>query len=545
VSRERRWTSTLRAAAELSLFWVLFAWAPSAHAEASPAQRRLTFVGLRQLSGWATPIRFSPTEFNTSATALLRSAGLNATDPGTDVGSDLALVGSIEDLECKKVDWHLNCQLSVLWQVFENGRKTPLYSTRTSALLLSVESDSIAQVKLSMVTKSLTSLLRRARFKKLGSALPRLTNDTSAPEATFARCLQPALALPASAEETIRATVVLQSSSEVGSGFFLNGEGLLLTAAHVVVGAGDGLVAKLGDGQTHAVGLVRINRAADVALLRMTDGTAPRCLELASRPPSLGADVYAIGSSGGAQQAFSVSRGIVSGKREFGGIPVLQTDASISPGNSGGPLLGAEGKALAVVSFKVVGRGVEGVAFGIPIAQALSALGLVEGKASAAELDQIVSLPPESPTVYDADDAIQSLTSLPRVVLLPPPVSAPPLAAPAESASKGAERQSDPEQKRRLTVGVSDVMKWGGLVVGAAGLVGVLISYEGYKPGVTTQKDYDSLQTWNDMSWVACGLGAASFGVSFSIKPARTTSPTVSSAQRSPGLVLVQIANHF
>jgi serine protease Do len=63
----------------------------------------------------------------------------------------------------------------------------------------------------------------------------------------------------------------------------------------------------------------------------------------------------------------SVSKGIVSGLRKLNGFYYIQTDASVSPGCSGGPLLNKKGQVIGITSWKIVALGFEGLAFGIPL----------------------------------------------------------------------------------------------------------------------------------------------------------------------------------
>ena len=83
--------------------------------------------------------------------------------------------------------------------------------------------------------------------------------------------------------------------------------------------------------------------------------------------PEVGSDVYVIGHPVGL--GWTVTRGVVSATRkagEAGPTPLIQTDAAISPGNSGGPLLDRDGRLLGVVSSKLAGPGIESVGFAIP-----------------------------------------------------------------------------------------------------------------------------------------------------------------------------------
>ena len=64
----------------------------------------------------------------------------------------------------------------------------------------------------------------------------------------------------------------------------------------------------------------------------------------------------------------------MSGYHETGDGSMIQTDAAISPGNSGGPLLDREGHVIGVVTSKVIGRGAENVAFARPASTLLEFL---------------------------------------------------------------------------------------------------------------------------------------------------------------------------
>lgn len=75
-----------------------------------------------------------------------------------------------------------------------------------------------------------------------------------------------------------------------------------------------------------------------------------------------------------------MSRGILSGKREFEGRHYLQTDVSINPGNSGGPLIDETGRVVGVATMKLSGKGLEGLGFGVPISAAIEMLNIQFGR---------------------------------------------------------------------------------------------------------------------------------------------------------------------
>jgi serine protease Do len=86
--------------------------------------------------------------------------------------------------------------------------------------------------------------------------------------------------------------------------------------------------------------------------------------------------VFAVGSPLGGELSWSVSRGVISGVRDLDGRQLLQTDASLNPGNSGGPLIDSHLRVLGIVSFKVAGDGIEGIGFGVPADVVEERLGL-------------------------------------------------------------------------------------------------------------------------------------------------------------------------
>ncbi|WP_457427856.1 S1C family serine protease [Roseateles sp. P5_E7] len=164
------------------------------------------------------------------------------------------------------------------------------------------------------------------------------------------------------------AVVTLETAAGSGSGFFINKDGHLLTNAHVVKGSKYARI-KLQNGDKAVAEVIKVNEQTDVALLKtaLTDGDA---LALRSGPAlEVGSDVYAIGSPLGVLNN-SMTRGVLSADRVLQGRRVLQSDAAVTFGSSGGPLLDSDGRVVAITQ-----GGVEkGFNFFIPIEVALKAL---------------------------------------------------------------------------------------------------------------------------------------------------------------------------
>lgn len=170
------------------------------------------------------------------------------------------------------------------------------------------------------------------------------------------------------------AVVQVRTPGGLGSGFFLNEDGYLITNFHVVEGETQISIEvyhqKNGqlDRRTYKqVRIVALNKFGDLALLKIDDKDAPKfaCVTLGDTEGlAVGEHVFAIGSPLGLER--TVTEGIVSTKtRQMQGDLYLQTTAQINPGNSGGPLFNLRGEVLGVTNMKVAFG--EGIGFAIPV----------------------------------------------------------------------------------------------------------------------------------------------------------------------------------
>jgi len=198
------------------------------------------------------------------------------------------------------------------------------------------------------------------------------------------------------------AVVRVETGAGTGSGFFVTAD-TLFTNVHVVTGNST-VTIRRSDGTTQAARVAAMAPDFDVALLRIASPAATQAtIPLGSASGvRIGQEVVAIGSALGLLQN-TVTRGIVSGIRQVGSATLVQTDAALNPGNSGGPLLDRAGNAIGVNASGF--RGAQGLNFAVSIEHARA---LLEGRtqtAAAVPLDNSLrSLSPAQPApLSDAD----------------------------------------------------------------------------------------------------------------------------------------------
>jgi serine protease Do len=156
-------------------------------------------------------------------------------------------------------------------------------------------------------------------------------------------------------ESAVKSVVTIKTNLGQGSGFVIAGGGYVVTNEHVIDGA-TAATAITYDGKTHSVTLVGKNVNMDIALLKIGETNYSPLILADSDNIQVGEKVIAIGNPLGLQ--FSVSEGIVSAVHRTGDNKIngyIQTDASLNPGNSGGPLIDTEGKVIGINNFKVSG----------------------------------------------------------------------------------------------------------------------------------------------------------------------------------------------
>ncbi|MBO6052289.1 MAG: trypsin-like peptidase domain-containing protein [Clostridia bacterium] len=196
-------------------------------------------------------------------------------------------------------------------------------------------------------------------------------------------------------EYTTRNSWFQYTTGGAGSGVILSEDGYVITNAHVILNetmdkVADTVTVRLTDGTEYSAEVEAYDTDEDIAILkiRAKDLTPARCGDSAKLV--VGEELIIVGNPLG-ELGGSVSNGIVSAtEREIqvGGVTMclIQTNAAVNPGNSGGGMFNMKGELVGIVNAKSSGTGIEGIGFAIPINQVvkvtddLLTLGYVSGK---------------------------------------------------------------------------------------------------------------------------------------------------------------------
>ena len=205
--------------------------------------------------------------------------------------------------------------------------------------------------------------------------------------------------ISSSVDKVYGSTVVITASLNgkaisTGSGFIYKKTGKLayiMTNNHVIDGA-DSVKIEFNDNDKKIdAKVVGGDKFADIAVLTIEDNEEYKTVEVGDTESlKLGDTIFTIGTPMGVSYKGTVTKGILSGKDRMVDVnvttstgsdyymKVLQIDAAVNPGNSGGPLCDVSGNVIGVISLKIVENTVEGMGFAIPIEDALKYANIIE-----------------------------------------------------------------------------------------------------------------------------------------------------------------------
>src|SRR6201996_9117378 len=193
----------------------------------------------------------------------------------------------------------------------------------------------------------------------------------------------------------IDAKLGYQSAIGAGTGIVIDGNGVILTNNHVVAGATNLTARSIGNGQTYPASVIGYDRQHDIAVLQLAGGGLPVANIGNSDSVTVGEPVVSLGNAGGAGGAPSVEPGriaalnqTVSANDALTGSTetlngLIQVDANIRPGDSGGPTVNSANQVIGLNTAASenfhLGRG---QGFAIPINEAMAIAGQIQGGGS-------------------------------------------------------------------------------------------------------------------------------------------------------------------
>jgi len=163
--------------------------------------------------------------------------------------------------------------------------------------------------------------------------------------------------------QSIKVSILkVQSNAGNGTGFVVSKQGHILTCAHVLVGDRFQVITEHGD--RRSVEVLGKDETCDLAILFAESLSEPPLTFADPATIAEGQTVYALGHPLGLD--FTLSRGIISNRQRVrSGVSLLQTDVSLNPGNSGGPLVNEQGEVIGVANQILEGG--KGLGFGIAL----------------------------------------------------------------------------------------------------------------------------------------------------------------------------------
>jgi S1-C subfamily serine protease len=196
-------------------------------------------------------------------------------------------------------------------------------------------------------------------------------------------------------------TVIDYGQAEAaGTGVVLTANGEILTNNHVVAGATKVTVTVVSTGQSYAAKVVGTDATDDVAVLQLSGASGLNTAKLSSDDVSVGDAVTAVGNAGGTGGTPTAATGTVTALNqsitasdEGGSDPeqltgMIQVDADIQAGDSGGPLYDSDGEVVGIDTAASSGQSGSTVGFAIPIEKATSIADRIESGEDSATIQQ-------------------------------------------------------------------------------------------------------------------------------------------------------------
>ncbi|WP_084511508.1 S1C family serine protease [Desulfatibacillum aliphaticivorans] len=328
---------------------------------------------------WTSDLAVASSEFKVIASELMASYGYSVLGGdnllfGKDNSgkAEYQLGGTIKDIQydtyAPLAGNFSEAQLTIEWQLYNTYKESVVYKTTTDGSGKQQYTVGSECVKAAF-RGALENLLADPSFVAILKQSPHeewdeTPNDFSPVIINCDR--KKAIKLPEDLDLAMQSVITIKAGETVGAGVLISEDGLALTAGHVVSEL-ERVSVSLKSGITLMANVVRFDEQQDIALISLP-GQGYKYASMHLGPHSnIGTDVFALGAPTGEKLSYTVTKGIISGYREWAGKKYIQTDVALNAGNSGGPLFSPDGEVLGIVSWKIAGIGIEGLAFGVPV----------------------------------------------------------------------------------------------------------------------------------------------------------------------------------
>ena len=232
----------------------------------------------------------------------------------------------------------------------------------------------IGQTITEMVHEFGDSLVKSGQVRDYAALLQRNAAPAALPAAATAAAppaYAPIKRAKSRYDSFLDSVVTIRTVSSTGSGFFVSRNGLIVTNEHVVADE-ESVAVMTRDGGVGLGKVIARDAGKDLALVRLSGGPYAYLGLSNGEHAGIGNEVIAIGTPRGFD--WSVSRGIVSAARQEDGVRLVQTDAAVNSGNSGGPLIDLASGLVIGVNTMVIRKDIaEGLNFAVASEDVLTA----------------------------------------------------------------------------------------------------------------------------------------------------------------------------
>ncbi len=335
------------------------------------------YYGISSASLDVSDIKFTKAMQTALSSAGYTIVGTNTMFSGKSDVPDLALGGEVTWFTKDTRGRGFQVSVLVHWSLYSVTQENVIYETTTGGYSDS-KNDGGFNGELTLALKdALAGVMYDPKFQDLAAKKSETPTTALGAISIPKPAVKKFSGYSAVVKESVGSVVTIKTNFGYGSGFIISESGYILTNHHVVNSA-EKIDVVFENGFSFEAKLIRSSESKDVALIKISgSGFKPLVLNASDDLSGLGAEVIAIGTPENVKLGQTVTKGIISGKRELDEKVYLQTDVAINSGNSGGPLINTStGEVIGIVAAKIKAKGVEGLGFAIPIAEAIAALSL-------------------------------------------------------------------------------------------------------------------------------------------------------------------------